>query len=100
MPMSDKEFQKKYSYYQKIGNENKLKTIWSDFSIDDLNSNFGFVDSIFYEGVSLEVKKEVSHLELWKFAEQLITLTDDWHHCFIESFKPIKDNCFIMCTGS
>lgn len=48
MPMSDEEFQKKYSYYQKIGNENKLKTIWSDFSIDDLNSNFGFVDSIFY----------------------------------------------------
>lgn len=46
--MSDEEFQKKYSYYQKIGNENKLKTIWSDFSIDDLNSNFGFVDSIFY----------------------------------------------------
>lgn len=102
MALSDSEFDRKYTFYDSIAKANNLKTVWSDFSIEDFNQVFGFISDLKYLEVCLEVNKEVTYLELWKLAEKLILITDDWGHYFIESFNPIKNkpSCYEMFTGS
>lgn len=86
-----KQFEKDMERFSVIQNENNFKTIWSIYEIKDINENSGLSADIMSDGLSdVEVvlqKKELTWLELWKYADELYKLIGDREHLFIETFE-------------
>jgi uncharacterized protein YqgV (UPF0045/DUF77 family) len=98
---ADKAFDSDYNRFNKIQEANNYTSIWSIYEVKDMNAVFGFVDTLTYSGITLEINKNVTWLEMWEFAENLICSSEDFHHIYIESFN-LKDNDdnYELTTGS
>lgn len=94
-----------YDKLHNIAENNNLKTIWSISEIPADKMNEVFSDDkveISYANNSIKLKKMASWLDIWKAADQLIKLSGDSHHIFIENFEVDKNkkNHFKLTTGS
>jgi hypothetical protein len=103
----DKEFYQKAEMFDNIKMENKFTTVWSIYDIDNI---YGYSDitavedsALVYLNVSVPLPTgRLTWFELWKAANEAITMTDDDYHIFIESFKQssISPTIILLGTGS
>ncbi len=99
-------FNQKMEGFNKMQSFHKFMSIWSIYEISpkDMNKVFSddIVESVSYKGNSIDVNKKISWLEMWALGEQLIKMSQDTHHIFIEYFESIKENPrkYKMNTGS
>lgn len=106
----DNEFDKKMEGFEKIQDKHKLWSIWSEYSISPNEMNKAFsnspVESLSYESwgpkQQMKVGKIASWLEMWKIADQVMRLSGDRHHQFIEAIveDKTKPGHFKLVTGS
>jgi hypothetical protein len=70
---------------------NNLDTSFDIFEVQDINQNSGLSGDIMVDGVNIvEVKlpkRELTWLELWKYANKLYLKSGDVDHRFIEDFE-------------
>ena len=70
---------------------NKLKASFDIFEVQDINQSSGLSGDIMIDGVNpVEVKlpkKELTWLDLWKYADKLYLKSGDVDHRFIEDFE-------------
>ena len=97
-------WQKRYNHYSDLKNEHGMKTVWSIFEVDDLESlSMITATELKYNGWGEATIKMApgnkSYMELWNYAEQVLYEADDMEHSFIESFTQAGDIC-ILGTGS
>lgn len=100
----DNLWQKRYNYYSDLKNEHGMKTVWSMFEVDDLDSpSMITATELKYNGWGEATIKmhpgNKTYMELWNYAEQVLYEADDMEHSFIESFTQAGDIC-ILGTGS
>ncbi len=100
----DNLWQKRYNHYSNLKNEHGMKTVWSIFEVDDLESlSMITATELKYNGWGEATIKMApgnkSYMELWNYAEQVLYEADDMEHSFIESFTQAGDIC-ILGTGS
>ena len=100
----DNLWQKRYNHYSDLKNEHGMKTVWSMFEVDDLESlSMITATELKYNGWGEATIKMApgnkSYMELWNYAEQVLYEADDMEHSFIESFTQAGDIC-ILGTGS
>jgi hypothetical protein len=100
----DNLWQKRYNHYSDLKNEHGMKTVWSIFEVDDLESlSMITATELKYNGWGEATIKMApgnkSYMELWNYAEQVLYEADDMEHSFIESFTQAGDIC-ILGTGS
>lgn len=95
-------FDKAYKYCSKVQDENKFNSIWSIYENTDFEAKFSKkkVQSITYDGVETNPNKVLTWLEMWKEADNLIKLSGDDHHIFIEDFTEVKPGHYNLSTGS
>lgn len=106
----DNDFDKKMDGFSKIQDKHKLWSIWSEYAISpsDMKKKFNDkpVESLSYESwgkpQTLKVGKITTWLEMWKIADQIMKLSGDKHHQFIEDFveDKKKPGHFSLVTGS
>ena len=106
----ESEFSRKEKGYSKISKSNKFKSIWSMYEIDPNNmEDFAMeVKSIEYQSwgptqkVEFPEPKKLTWVELWKLGDELIRLSGDTHHIFIEDFAKDKSepSKLRLVTGS
>jgi len=74
-----------------LGIANNLEVSFDIYEIEDINQNSGLSGDIMVDGVNIvEVKlpkRELTWLELWKYANKLYLKSGDVDHCFIEDFE-------------
>ena len=97
-------WQKRHNHYSDMKNEHGMKTVWSIFEVDDLESlSMITATELKYNGWGEATIKMApgnkSYMELWHYAEQVLYEADDLEHGFIESFTQAGDIC-ILGTGS
>ena len=97
-------WQKRYNHYSDLKNEHGMKTVWSIFEVDDLESlSMITATELKYNGWGEATIKMApgnkSYMELWHYAEQVLYEADDLEHGFIESFTQVGDIC-MLATGS
>ena len=78
--------------FHNIAEDNKFETIWDLHHILNINEPSGFIGEIITDGVHHDIEvnlpnKELTWLELWKFADALHYKIGDYHHIFIENFE-------------
>jgi len=92
-----------------IADEHGLTSVWSILEIEDFTEEpFSDINTLFYtqhwgtvdlDPITIETDK--SWLALWKAADELIRLSGDGHHIFIEKFEPIGNTgMYELFTGS
>lgn len=106
----EKVFDKKMDGFSKLQDKHKLWSIWSEYSISpsDMKKPFSDkpVESLSYESwgptQNMKVGKIATWLDMWKAAEQVMKLSGDTHHQFIEAFveDKKKPGHFKLVTGS
>lgn len=84
----DRSFSERTHYYDRLAEENKFSTIWSIHEIPDMLAPHPYEGTLrlVYLGQSMLVAGS-RWLDLWAAADQLIKLSGDEHHIFIEAFK-------------
>ena len=92
-----------------IADEHGLTSVWSILEIEDFTEEpFSDINSVIYRqhwGTPnldpIIVGEDKSWLSLWKVADELIKLSGDRHHIFIEKFEPIGNTgMYELFTGS
>lgn len=106
----ESEYQNKvFAALDKIVEENNFISVWSisEVAPEDFDKPFSNkpVKSISYNGNSVSfpaIGKNITWLEAWKHADQLIQESEDEQHIFIEDFTEDNDNSghFLVTTGS
>lgn len=106
----DDEFDKKMEGFEKIQDKHKLWSIWSEYDISPKDMNKPFSDkpvkSLSYESwgptQKMKVGKIATWLDMWKIADQVMKLSGDQHHQFIEAIVEDKNKPghFKLVTGS
>lgn len=101
------DWDKNYKELEKIAKQQKFKSIWSisEIKAKDLNSYFSKnkVKSLMYLDQKIEINAKVSWLEMWGYADQIICMSGDQHHIFIEGFEKMhskSSNEYHLITGS
>jgi hypothetical protein len=101
------DFHKNYEALEKIATQQKFQSIWSisEISAKDLNSPFSKnkVKSLVYLDQKIEINAKVSWLDMWRYADQIIRMSGDNHHIFIECFDKTSSksaNEYRLITGS
>jgi len=97
-------WQKRHNYYSDMKNEHGMRTVWSMFEVDDLDSpSMITATELKYNGWGEATIKmhpgNKTYMELWHYAEQVLHEADDMAHGFIESFTQAGDIC-LLGTGS
>lgn len=92
-----KESDARYEYFSTIQDENDFSSVWAMDEVKDMNAHFGFVKELFYrvtskQKVSVEINKDITWLEFWKFADQLVKESGEIDHIFIEGFAQDLDD--------
>jgi len=86
-----KQFEKDMERFSVIQKENNFKTIWCIDEIENLNETSFISADYITDGVNdIKVElpnKELTWLELWKYADDLNNLIGYSEHLFIESFE-------------
>jgi hypothetical protein len=104
---ADKEFDDKANLFDEIKMKNKFSSVWS---IYEVNNIYGYSDitvgedaALVYHNVSVRLPAgQLTWFELWKAADEVITMSGDDHHLFIESFRQssISPTIVLLGTGS
>ena len=88
------QFEKDMEKFSIIQDENNFKTIWCLYEIEDINENTGlsadYITDILKRNRDIKVElpnKELTWLDLWKYADKLYELIGDTEHLFIETFE-------------
>ena len=97
----------KQDMYSDHAAEHKYRSVWSIFSVDNLEDDSGLsgaymIYSEYWGGKPISValpKGNLTYAELYYYADQLIRDSGDTHHIFIESFEVVGDN-LVLWTGS
>ena len=97
----------KQDMYDDFAAEHSLKSVWSIFTVEDMNEDSGLSGAyLFYKEhwggkpVSVALPKgNLTYAQLFLYADQAIRDSGDNHHIFIESFEVIGDNLYLW-TGS
>lgn len=102
-------FNAKYKYFDDIASSNGFKSIWSIFSVEDINgtcnSKFEGCKVMSYTnhwGEPVEVtlpEGSLTWLQLWQAADQCIERSGDHHHVFVEAFRR-NGGVLELITGS
>ena len=97
-------WEKRHNYYTDMQKEHGMKTVWSIFEVDDLDSpSMVTATELKYNGWGEATIKmhpgNKTYMELWHYAEQVLYEADDLEHPFIESFTQGGDIC-LLGTGS
>jgi hypothetical protein len=103
-------FERKGDHYEKVRIELGLSTTWSIYEVDDLNERHPFVGAttVLYKdhwGDKDAVRIPINGLTwaaLYMAANAAIRDSGDTHHCYIERFRPTKDDAsiLVLTTGS
>lgn len=101
-------FDAKLEHYRTVAEEMKLNSVWSIFSVKNLNAQHSFTGAskIHYkDSWGKPVTKDIvgsTWLSLFVAGNEAIKESGDKHHIYIEQFKPSKEDpsCLIMQTGS
>lgn len=106
----EKSFDKKMSGFEKIQEKNNFWSIWSEYKISpsDMKKTFSdkAIESLSYESwgpkQTIKIGKITTWLEMWKIADNVMKLSGDKHHQFIEDFieDKSKPGHFKLSTGS
>jgi hypothetical protein len=104
---ADKEFDDKANLFDQIKMKNKFSSVWSIYEVDNI---YGYSDitvgedaALVYQNVSVRLPAgQLTWFELWKAADEAITMSQDDHHLFIESFtqSSISPTIILLGTGS
>ena len=100
----DNLWQKRHNHYSDLKEEHGMKTVWSIFEVDNLDSpSMITATELKYNGwgeASIKMAPgNKTYMELWHYAEQVLYEADDLEHPFIESFTQGGDIC-LLGTGS
>lgn len=100
----DNLWEKRQNHYSDLKEEYGMKTVWSIFEVDNLESPSGITATeLKYNGWGEATIKMApgnkTYMELWLYAEQVLYEADDMEHPFIESFTQGGDIC-LLGTGS
>ena len=100
----DLRWEKRHNHYSDLKEEHGMRTTWSIFDVDNLDSPSGITATeLKYNGWGEATIKMApgnkTWMELWHYAEQVLYEADDLEHGFIESFTQAGDIC-ILGTGS
>ncbi len=99
----ESEFQKKNKSYEDIQLKNNFKSVWSMYAVDDFSEvPYPQVTELVYAnywGKDIKSKppaikiplRDKSWLGLWAAADEAIKKSGDFHHIYIEAFKPTND---------
>lgn len=106
----ENDFDRKMNGFGKLQDKHKLWSIWSEYKISpsDMKKDFSDkpVESLSYESwgptQSVKVGKISTWLDMWKVADQIMKLSGDTHHQFVEAFveDKKKPGHFKLVTGS
>lgn len=106
----DKRWEKNQEALDAISSQNQFKSVWSMSNIEatQINELTPEITEIIYESWGpTQVHKfdkptQLTWLEFWKLADNLIKLSGDNHHIFIESLEPVKGKPgkYKLWTGS
>ena len=81
--------------------EHELVGVWSLWEVRDFNAvPFPNAFLVEYQQFTISVKKGSTWLDLWKVAGELIKLSNDYHHIFVENFEPqdeVKSVLRLVC---
>ena len=93
-------FNDKHDYFSGIAEENDFISIWSKYDVDSMYDSHGFGDNVKvrYNGHEYPVQS-FTWLDVWYAAEQVIKMSDDSDHIFIEDFIKEGDTLTLV-TGS
>lgn len=80
-------------------------SVWSIHEVWDKMSEIAAVqgNKLFYStnlGKDVEIdlpNQHLTYMELWKYCEQAILMSQDMHHVFIESLKAKNGNIYLYC---
>lgn len=101
-------FDRKFDHYSEVKQQLGLRSIWSVFEVEDLNSPHPFQGALQLaysehwggESVFEEIKGE-TWTALYVAADRCIRRSGDDHHVFIEAFEPVADTQQLrLTTGS
>lgn len=100
-------FERKHSHYRTVQEQHGLKSTWSLYEVEDLNSPHPYPGSSFVIYKDHWGDKPV-HAAVWgptwadiyKAADACIQGSGDGHHVFIEGFELKNGNELHMSTGS
>ena len=95
----DRAFTAKHDHYRDIQERDGFRAIWSVYEVSDLDSIHPYHDAeyVVYDqhwGESGETVRKITGpfwSDLYRAADEAIRASGDTHHCFIESFTPIRD---------
>lgn len=91
---------KLYDMFKLIGQKNDFRSIWSIYSVSDLNSTHPFTSNKFLRHFNgQEPIPGNTYLDLWKAADSLIRQSNDMH-IFIEGFRKVNSDVLELITGS
>jgi hypothetical protein len=105
----DEAFQQRHDHFDEVSNEFKFKSIWSLDEVSDLRVKHPFDGAEILAYSSHwgpgEVKARINGdtwVDLWAAADEVIKLSGDNHHIFIEAFErsKFKNNHLELSTGS
>ena len=88
------QFEKDYERFSIIQDENNFKTEWCLYEIKNVNEDSELSADIITNGLKRDKdfkvelpNKELTWLDLWKYADELYELIGDSEHMFVESFE-------------
>jgi hypothetical protein len=91
---------KLYDMFKATGEVNDFRSIWSIYSVSDLNSAHPFTGAKFLRHVDgQEPIPGNTYLDLWKAADLSIRKLNDMH-IFIEGFRKVDSDVLELLTGS
>ena len=105
----DVAWEKNQEALDEISNSNKFRTVWSmtEVTSEQMSELTPPIKEIVYESWgptqkhTFDKPTQITWLEVWKIADQLINLSGDTHHIFIESLEAQgTDGLFKLWTGS
>lgn len=101
-------FDRKFSYFNDVQTEMKLRSVWSVYEIEDFYTEHpykGATTVVYDQHWGGEVVEEPIEGPLWidlyRAADAAIKRSGDEHHVFIEQFSPVQEtNTLKLYTGS
>lgn len=103
------DFDRKNKMYDQIGRLNNFRSVWSIYSVADMEQTAPGLDTCttlkhdnnFEKDVAVPLKAgSKTWFDLWQAADKAIRESGDLHHLFIEGFVKIDDNTVRLVTGS
>ena len=87
-------------YWEGVADQNNFAAVWSVDSPRDCNANIGVdIDELHYDGLSVKLSGP-TWLDFYRAANDLIVMSGDRHHIFIEGWYRTRNRTWELSTGS